>query len=74
LQFVAEEGFLIENGELTKILRDITLNGSILTTLKEIDAVGNDFSLTPGFCGKNGQMIRVSDGGPHLRIGNVTVG
>jgi len=72
--FVAEEGFLIENGELTKMLRDITLNGNILTTLKEIDAVGNDFMMSPGFCGKSGQTIRVSDGGPHLRIGEVAVG
>lgn len=72
--FVAEEGFLIENGELTELLRDITLNGNIMTTLKEIDAVGDDFMLSPGFCGKSGQTIRVSDGGPHLRIGNVAVG
>jgi len=72
--FVAEEGFLIENGELTKPLRDITLNGDIMTTLKEVDAVGNDFLINPGFCGKQGQNIRVSDGGPHLRIRNITVG
>ena len=72
--FVAEEGFLIENGELTELLRDITLNGDILTTLKEVDAVGNDFKMSPGFCGKSGQTIRVSDGGPHVRIKNVAVG
>ncbi|ODS41683.1 MAG: hypothetical protein A7315_00690 [Candidatus Altiarchaeales archaeon WOR_SM1_79] len=72
--FVAEEGFLIKNGELTERLRDITLNGDILTTLKEIDAVGSDFIMGPGFCGKRGQVIRVSDGGPHLRIRSVAVG
>jgi len=71
--FVAEEGFLIKNGELTERLRDITLNGDILTTLKEIDAAGNDFIMSPGMCGKRGQAVRVSDGGPHLRIRNVAV-
>jgi len=72
--FVAEEGFLIENGELTEMLRDITLNGDIMTTLKRVDAVGKDVEMSPGFCGKAGQNIRVSDGGALMRIGKIMVG
>lgn len=74
-QFAAEYGELIENGERTKLLRDITISGNFLEALKKVDAVGNDFDLgTPGFCGKAGQSVPVSDGGPHLRIKEVLLG
>ncbi len=73
-QFSAQEAFLIENGEITVPLRDVSLSGSILEVLKNIDACGNDRKLgSPGFCGK-GQMVPVGDGGPHIRILDVTVG
>jgi len=73
-QFNAQEGFRIEKGELTKPLKDVSLAGSTLTTLHNIDAVGNDFRFGgPGFCGK-GQTVPVSDGGPHIRIKKAVVG
>ena len=67
-QFNAAEGYLIENGELKTPLRDVSLSGNILETLKNIDAIGNDFKLSVGFCGKGGQTAPVGDGGPHTRI------
>ncbi len=73
-QFNAAEGYKIENGELTTHLRDVSLSGNILETLKNVDAVGNDFELSVGFCGKNGQTAPVGDGGPHTRINNAIVG
>ena len=73
-QFNAAEGYLIENGELTTPLRDVSLSGNILETLKNIDAIGNDFKLSVGFCGKDGQTAPVGDGGPHTRILNALVG
>lgn len=73
-QFSAEEGFLIENGVLTKPLRDLSLAGDILGVFHQIDAVGNDVKVGhPGNCGK-GQWVPVSDGGPHIRIQNARVG
>ena len=45
-----------------------------LETLKNIDAIGNDFKLSVGFCGKDGQTAPVGDGGPHTRILNALVG
>jgi TldD protein len=73
-QFNAQEAFLIENGEVTKPLRDVSLSGFILETMKAIDAVGDTRELgDPGFCGK-GQFIPVGDGGPHIRIRDVIVG
>ena len=46
----------------------------ISLTLKNIDAIGNDFKLSVGFCGKDGQTAPVGDGGPHTRIMNALVG
>lgn len=73
-QFNAAEGYLIENGELKTPLRDVSLSGNILETLKSIDAIGNDFKLSVGFCGKDGQTAPVGDGGPYTRILNALVG
>lgn len=73
-QFNAAEGYLIKDGEITTPLRDVSLSGNILETLKNIDAIGNDFKLSVGFCGKDGQTAPVGDGGPHTRILNSLVG
>ena len=73
-QFNAAEGYLIKNGEISTPVRDVSLSGNILETLKNIDAIGNDFKLNMGFCGKGGQTAPVGDGGPHTRILNALVG
>lgn len=72
--FAAKEAWLIKNSSKEKLLRDITISGSILKTLKKVEAVGKDFGTSPGFCGKIGQMISVSDGGPHIRVSDMRVG
>ncbi len=73
-QFNAQEAYLIENGEITKPLRDVSLSGNTLDILKLIDMVGEDLSLGhPGICGK-GQSAPVGDGGPHIRISKCVVG
>jgi TldD protein len=66
-QFSAEEGFLIEKGELTTPIKDVALSGEILTILREIDGVGREFDSHIGFCGKEGQAVPVGDGGAHVR-------
>jgi TldD protein len=73
-QFSAQEAFLIEKGEITVPLRDVSLSGMTLEILNNIDAIGSDLVLgDPGFCGK-GQMVPVGDGGPHIRIKEAIVG
>ena len=66
-QFNAVEAFLIENGELTTPLRDAGLSGEILDILHNIDAVSDEFKLSVGYCGKNGQSVPVGDGGGSVR-------
>lgn len=68
---------VIRNGELAETVRGVTISGMILETLKEVDGVGNDLKVKTsvfGGCGKNGQMVRVGDGGPHVRIRKMVVG
>ncbi len=73
-QFSAQQAFLIEKGEITIPLRDVSLSGITLETMGNINGVGNDARLgDPGFCVK-GQMVPVGDGGPHIRIVNAVVG
>jgi len=73
-QFSCREAYLIENGEVTRPLRSLALSGGILSTLKEVEAVGRDRQVAdPGYCGK-GQTVPVGDGGPHIRIRSAIVG
>lgn len=73
-QFNAQEAFLIENGEITRPLKDVSFSGATLEILKSIDAVGNDMKFgNPGSCGK-GQWVPVSDGGPHVRVKEAVLG
>ena len=75
--FRAGPSYLIEKGELKHMVRAVTLAGSVLKTLMAINAVGKDFAVSTsvfGGCGKDGQMAKVGDGGPHVRLGALTIG
>ena len=72
--FKSEEAYEIVNGELTTPLKDVSITGNILETLMNIKAVGKDFKTSPGFCGKGGQSVPVSDGGPHLQVSKMVIG
>jgi TldD protein len=73
-QFNAEYGYLIENGECTRMVRDVSLSGDILSTLHGILLCANDRAMHPGYCGKGGQSVPVSDGAPHVLLDNAVVG
>ena len=75
--FSAEEAYKIKDGKICEQVRDVVLTGNVFETLMNIDAIGNDRVLFGGLggCGKGGQSpLRVSDGGPHIRIKDVTIG
>ena len=72
--FAAREAWLIKNGSKEKLLRDTTISGNILETLKGVECVGKDWGTSPGMCGKSAQGAPVSDGGPHIRVANMKVG
>ena len=73
-QFAAQEAWLIENGELTNPLKDVSVSGLTLEILQNVDGLTKDSRLAaPGFCGK-GQTVPVGDGGPIMRISKALVG
>ncbi len=73
-QFNAEKGYLIENGKLTSLIRDVSLSGKTLEILNNVRMVGNDLTLNSGRCGKGGQLVPVTDGSPHLMVSEALVG
>jgi TldD protein len=72
--FGVSEGYLIEGGRVTRPCRGATLIGNCLQALARIDAVGSDFEMKTGFCGKSGQTAPVGTGQGHVRIKGMTVG
>ena len=68
-----EEAYEIVNGEIGEPVRNASISGNTLETLLKVDAVGKDFELWPGRCGK-GQTAFESNGGPHIRLKGVLVG
>jgi len=73
-QFNAEYGYLVENGECTTMVRDVSLSGDILSTLHGITLCGNERKMSPGYCGKGGQSVPVSDGAPYILLCDAVVG
>jgi TldD protein len=72
--FGMREAYLIEGGVITEPIRDANLIGNGPDTLSKIDAIGTDFDMSPGTCGKDGQQVPVGCGQPTLRITGVTIG
>jgi TldD protein len=72
--FKCEYAHIIENGEPKELIRDVALSGLILEALNNVEAIGQDLAFEPGVCGKSGQSVPVSTGGPHVRVSNVVVG
>jgi TldD protein len=72
--FGVSEGYLIENGKVTSPCRGATLIGNCLEALAAIDAVGDDFFMKTGICGKGGQKVPVGTGQGHVRVRAMTVG
>jgi len=72
--FGMTEAYLIEDGRITEPIRDANLIGNGPDVLSKIDAIGNDFDMCPGTCGKDGQSVPVGVGQPTLRMDQLTVG
>ncbi len=72
-QVGVQEAYEIVNGEIGEPVRNMSISGNTLDTLKEVDAVAKDFELELGRCGK-GQLAYVSDGGPHIRVRKIVIG
>lgn len=72
--FTVMEGYLIEDGKITKPVRGASLIGTGLEVLQKIDMVGQELKLGQGMCGAGSGMIPANVGQPPLRISQLTVG
>ena len=71
----AAEGWMIRDGKLAEHLRDVSISGMTLDTLRDIDGVSDDFEMKmPGMCGKGGQGAPINAGGPYVRVKELVVG
>jgi TldD protein len=74
--FYMREGYLIEDGRLTRPIKDVNLIGNGPKVLESIEMVGNDLEIDEGgwTCGKDGQSVPVSQGMPTIKVGHLSVG
>ncbi|MBS7287229.1 MAG: TldD/PmbA family protein [Candidatus Freyarchaeota archaeon] len=72
-QVGVQRAYEVVDGEVGRPVRNLSISGNTLETLMHVDAVGCDFKLNVGWCGK-GQTVNVGDGGPHIRCSKMLVG
>jgi len=74
--FFVKFGYVIENGKLTKPIKDINIIGNGPQALADITMVADNQKIDNGTwtCGKDGQSVPVSMGLPTVKIRKLTVG
>jgi TldD protein len=74
--FYVKNGYLIEDGKLTRPVKDVNVIGNGPRALERVDMVGDDLEIDEGgwTCGKDGQSVPVSQGLPTVRVSSLTVG
>jgi TldD protein len=74
--FSSAYAYMIRDGQVAEMVKDVILAGNLFTTLMNIDAIGDDFewSESGGACGKGQGGLPVTFGAPHIRIQDVVIG
>ncbi|MEX1317352.1 MAG: TldD/PmbA family protein [Synechococcaceae cyanobacterium] len=72
--FAVEEGYMIENGQLTRPVKGATLIGEAREVMPRISMCANDLDLAAGFCGSVSGSVNVTVGQPHIKVDAITVG
>jgi len=74
-KYTGAESYLIENGKITKPIRNPSIEITTPKLWSSVDAVGKNFELHAGSCGKGEplQGIPVTFGGPSMRLRNVWI-
>jgi TldD protein len=74
--FSSAYAYMIRDGQIAEMVKDVILAGNLFATLERIDAIGDDFewSHAAGACGKGQGGLAVTDGSPHIRIQDVIIG
>jgi TldD protein len=72
--FSVNLGYMIEDGRLTRPVKNATLIGTNVSILNEVEMIGNDMGVFLGTCGKDGQSAAVTACTPTLKLRCMTVG
>ncbi|HUT19155.1 MAG TPA: TldD/PmbA family protein [Anaerolineae bacterium] len=74
--FSSAYAYMIRDGAVAEMVKDVILSGNLFTTLMNIDAISDDFawSQSGGSCGKGQGGLPVTFGAPHIRIQDVVIG
>ncbi|XXP77344.1 MAG: TldD/PmbA family protein [Lettuce witches'-broom phytoplasma] len=72
--FIVKEGYLIEDGKLTTLVKGAMLIGYGDDVLLKIDRVGDNLSLGQGMCGSVSGSIPTDVGQPTIRVQEMVVG
>ncbi|NIM93647.1 MAG: hypothetical protein GTO18_08040 [Anaerolineales bacterium] len=77
--FSSGYAYMIRDGEVAELVREVVLTGNLFETLMNIDMLTDQVEWSPGGgpygCGKGGQgSLFVSFGAPHVRIQDVVIG
>lgn len=72
--FAVQEGYLIEDGKMTKPVRGAMLIGQGKDVLFKIDRVADNLEFGQGMCGSLSGSIPVDVGQPTIRVSSMTVG
>ncbi len=74
--FYLKSGYLIEDGKITRPVKDVNIIGNGPQVLKDFVMVGDDPQIGEGggTCGKSGQGAPVTDGMPTTKVSKITVG
>ena len=66
--FAAQVGLLVREGEVVGRVNDVSFSGNVWAALGNIVGADNTFRTSPGYCGKDGQSVPVTDGGSRTRL------
>ncbi len=75
--FSAAHGYMIRDGKVAELVKDVVLAGNLFKSLQSIDRLAGDFRFNQmgGGCGKGGQVpLPVTEGAPHVRFAELLVG
>ena len=74
--FYLKHGRMIEDGKLTRVVKDANLIGNGPDVLMTMDMVADDLEMYSGagYCGKDGQRVPVGFGMPTTKAGAISIG
>ena len=72
--FAVNEAFLIEDGKITRSVKDASLIGNTLDILQDVEMVSDDLAFGTGWCGSESGSVPVLTGQPTIKVSSILVG